>query len=330
MKLKKEMVVLSAVLAVCVGIVSCSREANTPGAKPAKPATAPSDIITQNKGKILVALFGMETCPGTEKSTPLLAEFARNKPEGVVVYRIDVPLAGHPFEEAKNLSPDLSYAIDNGRAMATRLEFFFYPTLYIFDRDGVVRFSGGLEPDRLRTMVSELLAEVPGTEKKMYTQPLVKAGEIIPDFTISNSNGSATNLSQLCADTGAMLLFSTTTCPFSLAAVDDFEKVKKDLSGKKFNYVIVTFGEDAKNVGDLYAAKSPGSIVVVDADKSVSSKYFAVSAVPFVYVLNKDRKVVDRFPFTYDKAKAVVAKAQGVMAGGTGCGTSGGSSSGAG
>ncbi|MDD4871191.1 MAG: hypothetical protein PHR77_11585, partial [Kiritimatiellae bacterium] len=59
------------------------------------------------------------------------------------------------------------------------------------------------------------------------------------------------------------------------------------------------------------------------ADKSVSTKYFGVPAVPFLYILDKDRKVLDRRPFAYDVAKTAIAKAYGTDGLGSACGTAG-------
>jgi hypothetical protein len=266
-------------------------------------------IISQNKGNVIVALLGMQGCPGTEQATPFLAEFSRTKPEGVVVYRVDVPLQGKSLEKAENVSSSINYLVDNDGAIANWFEFFFYPTLYIMDRDGVVRFTGGCEPEKVRAMVSELLSEKPGSEKTMYTPPLVKVKEVIPNFRISDVNNKKTSLDALCASNGAILFFSATTCGFSVRALSGLETLKKDFKDDKLNYVIVSFGQDAKTVHDVYSRKSPGSIVIIDTDKSVSAKYFGVSAVPFFYVLNKNRVVMDRHPFVYETAKAAIAKA---------------------
>ncbi len=281
-------------------------------AEEANPADGSKDIISQNKGKVLVVLMGMEGCPGTEEATPFITEYSKSKPEGVAVCRIDVPPPGKKIGKASGISKDLSYVIDNDRTIADRLEFFFYPTTFVLDRDSVIRFSGDCRPDEIKKMVSEILAEKPGAEKKMYTPPLVKIGDSVPDFKISSAEGKEVLLKDVCGDNGAIIFFGAKSCPFSVAAVSDLAKLKQDFKDSRFNYAVMSFGEGPESFKDLYKEKLPGSIVMVDKDKSVSTGKFGVSAVPFFYVMDKDMKVVERKPFQYESARAAIAKSLGV------------------
>jgi thiol-disulfide isomerase/thioredoxin len=301
--------VLSLAFMSCV--VSC-RKAQTAG-----------DIFEQNRGKVMVVLLGMKGCPGTEAATQFLVEYAKAKPDGIAICRVDVPPPGQEIAKAEEIAPCLKYVVDNNRDIADRLEFFFYPTLYVIDKDGVVRFSGACEPDKVKTMVSEMLSEVPGGKKKMYTPPMAGVGQIIDDFEAREVDTSRTSLGEMCADTGMLLFFSSTTCPFSVAALDDLEKIRKEFGQTNFNYVIVSFGQGSNEIRDVYAQKSPGTTVVLDGDKKISETYFGVSAVPFMYVLDKDRRVVDRRPFLYGNARTAVAKALGLAVTDSGCGASG-------
>lgn len=289
----------------------------------ARPVPVP-EVVAQNKGKVIVVLLGMEGCPGTEAATSFLTRYSKSKPEGVAVYRIDVPLRGKSLGPASNLDPALNYLVDGRRTAAAWFEFFFYPTLYIVNKDGVVRFAGGCEPEKVKAMVSEILCEKPDSEKKMYTPPLARVGSNIPDFKIMDLDGKETSLGSVCKDKGALLIFSSTTCPFSVNALDDFEKLKKRY-GRKTGFAIVAFGENAATVKSVYSEKSPGSTVLIDADKSLSTKYFSVSAVPFFYVLDKGRNVVERRPFVYDSARAGISMLLGGKAAGgsRGCGDAG-------
>ena len=285
------------------------------------------DVVEQNKGHVTVLLLGMERCPGTEAATGFLAGYSANKPDGVVLFRVDVPPPGKTVGPAHNVASNLNYVVDNGRRTADRLEFFFYPTLYIIDGDGVVRFSGACEPDRVKAMVAEIRAEAPGAEKKMYTLPLARIGQVIPDFTVTDADNHRKSFAELGGESGALIFFSATTCPFSVKALDELEKVKRTFRDRKVGFVIVNLGQSAADVKDMYARKSPGTAVVIDADKSISLTQFGVTAVPFMYVLDKNRKVVDRRPFAYDAAKAAVGKLLGMKASG-GCGPAGGSGAG--
>jgi len=305
-----------------IGAVSCSNTAvneTKPIVRVDKPVSPP-DPVMNGKGSVVVALLGMAGCPGTEAATKFLSEFSATKKDGVKICRIDVPLAGKVLEPAGDIAASLEYVVDQDRKIADRLDFFFYPTLYIMDREGVVRFSGGCEPDKVKTMVAELVAEVPGATKKMYTQPSVKVGDMVEDFNIPNAEGTSVSLSDLCGDTGVMIFFGSTTCPFSMEAIDDLERLKKDYAAAKLAYAVVSFGQTADKVRDVYQQKTPGTRLVIDSDCSISKKYFGVAAVPFFCLLDKDLKVLGCGPFVYDSAKAAVANQNDRAAGATGAG----------
>lgn len=304
MKIERHIAVFAGIFGLMTVIALCDNA----GMKKDK-KDAGGDIVVQGKGSVLVALLGMPGCPGTEAATKFLSEYSRAKKESVKVCRIDVPLPGKTLEPAGNINAGFDYTVDSDRTIADRLEFFFYPTLYIFDRDGVVRFSGGCEPDKVKTMVAELVAEVPGTPKKMYTQPMVKTGDVVEDFSISDSEGNSVALSDLCGEAGVILFFSSTTCPFSMEAADDLDRLKKDYAADKLTYAVVSFGQPADKVRGVYSQKTPDCRLVVDADCSISKKYFGVTAVPSFCLLDKDRKVLGRGPFVYDTVKAFVANA---------------------
>lgn len=281
------------------------------------------DLVSQNKGQVVVALLGMQGCPGTEQATTFLADYSRTKPAGVVVYRVDVPSQGMPLKKADNLDSNIQYRVDSRRRVADWFEFFFYPTLYIVDPCGVVRFAGGCEPEKVKMMVSEILAEKPGTPGKIYTPPLVKVGDVIPDFRLPDIQNREVSLGSVCAGKGTFLFFSATTCPFSVSALKDLERLKKKFKGGEFGFVIVGFGEKAAAIKDVYASQSPGSQVLADADKSASATHFRVPAVPFFYVLDKDRRVLGRGPFTYKSAEAVLT-GMGGRGAASGCAPAGG------
>ena len=318
MKNFRSLLMISAIVSSIILFCACDRVQNPPAGSSAgitKIDPTP-DVIAENKGKVMVILMGMEGCPGTEGATPFITEYCKSKPDGVAVYRIDVPPPGKVLQKAANLDSNLNYVIDNDRSLAGKLEFFFYPTTFILDRDGSVRFAGACEPEQIKKMVGEISAEKPDSEKKMYTPPLLKIGEPVKaDLKFADSAGKEIALKDVCGDSGAILFFSTTNCPFSVKALADLEKIKTDFKDKKFNYAIVSFGETAETIKNTYAEKSPGSMVLIDKDKEISDKVFGVSAVPFFYVLDKDMKVVDRRPFQYETAKAAIAKTLGVSCG---------------
>ncbi len=292
-------VILSGIL-VTISVCSCSSR------------KVSGDVIDRHAGQIKVILLGMPGCPGTEQSTPLLEQYADEKPKDVFIGRVDVPIEGGSLQRADGLSANLYYDTDEKRVLAGRLEFFFYPTLYVIDKEGAVRFAGECDIDKIKKMVAEISAEPAGSPKKMYTPPLIEVGSAASDFSLPDVDGKQVSLKSVCSGNGAILFFSTTTCPFSVKALDDLERVKAEFKTNKFSYVIVSFGQGAAEVKAKYAEKSPGSVVLIDADKKLSTETFGVSAVPYFYVLDSNLKVIDRKPFIYDTARTAVAKALGI------------------
>ena len=87
-------------------------------------------------------LLGMSGCPGTENATEVLTGYARTKPDGVGILRLDVPPPGEVLGCVEGWDAPFPRELDARRKTADRLDFFFYPTLYIFDGEGVERFQG--------------------------------------------------------------------------------------------------------------------------------------------------------------------------------------------
>lgn len=331
----KRLMMLLVVFSVSVYFTGCGEEAGKKGEvspssaaektiqKAAEKVTA-ENVIQKNKGKVLLLLLGMEGCPGTEKATPYLSEYTKSKPEGVEVYRIDVPPSvKKPLKPASDLDPELKYLMDNSRKLAGELEFFFYPTLYIFDKDGTLRFYGDCKGEKVEKMVSAMLKEKPGVAKKMYTPKLPDIGETAFNFTGKTLDNKETSLKQISSGSDAnLLLFCKTFCPFSNKAVLSLDEIEKELKGKKLSITIINIAEDPDKIREFYTKKAPGRTVIVDKDDSISKKKYGVSAVPFFYVLDKDLKIVERKPFTTDIAKTALKKTLGMKT--SGCGPASG------
>ncbi len=244
---------------------------------------------------------------------PFLTEYAKEKHEGLAVVRVDVPMqAGGSVREPASLDSELNYVVDSNRVVADKMEFFFYPTLYIVDKDGVVRYRGECEEEKIRKIVSEILTENPSSPKKMYTPPLLEIGSRVADFTGTTIGRKKTSLNKLKGKTATFLFFGATTCPFSVKAAGNLPALSSEFKTKGVGFVIVNFGQSANEIRSVYSEKAAGLTVIVDADSTISEKTFKVPAVPFFYVLDKDLKVLERKPFTVAAAKTAIGKNFGV------------------
>ena len=285
------------------GLIFCARSPS-PGLR----------VLEQHRGQVLVLLLGMEGCSGTERATPMLAEFDRAKPAGVVVYRIDVPPPGRRIRPASNLPAGLNYAVDRDRALAMRLEFFFYPTFFILDREGEVRFSGGCEAASLRRMTEEILAEPRGSEKRFYTPQLARVGQLVPDMTVRTIAGAEVALHDLCDTNGVFVYFASSGCPFSREGLAAMEVVKQRFKASGLRFVAVGFGDTADECSSRLYGHSPGMVFLEDPEKILGGQ-FGVTGVPVFFILDKDLRVKERHPFTPDAATMALSHALGVPPG---------------
>ncbi len=270
-------------------------------------------MLANSEGKVLVLLLGMKGCPGTEAATPFLATYAAEKNGGVAVARVDVPPpGGGTLPKPPDIPVPLQVVLDNNRKIADRLKFFFYPTLYIVDVDGLVRYQGKCEEKTVRQMVSEILAEDPAEPKRMYTHPLPAVGAAASRFAGVNLAGARTSLANLRGEEATLLLFSATTCPFSIQAVKSLPELAAEFEGKGLAIVIVNLGQPADAVRSFYRTAAPGTTVVVDDTGSLSREGFAVTAVPFFYALDQKLSIATRKPYTLEAARAAVAGTLGI------------------
>lgn len=277
----------------------------------ASAAPEAQDVLAGYKGKVLVLLLGMPDCPGTRAATEFLNGYVKEKPEGVEVLRLDVATP-----EGKLSGPEPGIAIprqvDTSRQVAQKLEFFYYPTLYLIDRDGVVRFSGGCDPEKVKAMVKELAAEKPGAEKKMFTPPLLPVGKPMPAFTARTLAGEEKKLDDLKGKKATLLLFGATSCPFSNQALEALPQILKDYGEKGVALAVVTRSPATEETKKLHDQKAPGITVLADPEDKIGMGLCHVPAVPFFFVLDAAGNVSARQPFTDAGARAALDVALGL------------------
>jgi peroxiredoxin len=225
---------------------------------------------------------------------------------------VDVPLAG---EQLKVGAWDHAYQrrIDKDRRLADRLGFFYYPTLYVFDGDGELRFTGGWDQGRVETMVKEMLAERPGGAKKSYTLAMPAVGEAGPGFSGQRLTGEAVTLDSLRGSRGTLLVFAKTSCPFTVEALPSIKSAAGEYAAKGVAVIVVNMGEEQEQIRSVYEKDASGVPVVCDRDGQISRKY-GVDVTPFYFLLDKDGKIVQRRSYTPVAASGAVNGLLGIAA----------------
>jgi peroxiredoxin len=271
----------------------------------------PSTLLASHRGQVLILLVGMDACPGTAAGTPVLKDYAAQKPEGVSIVRLDVPPPGKKLQPVPGRDLPFGYAIDNERVVADELGFFYYPTFYILGPEGDVRFAGECDADRFPEMVAEILAEKPGEEKHVYTPPLPPEGTQAPAFSGTTLDGETVTLDELRGEKATVLIFAETACPFSTAAAPGMKKLQDSFADKQVAVVIINKRESADTIRPIYAERAPGMTVLVD-EASEIAKAYSVTPVPFCFVLDGDAKIAKRMPYTQDAATDALNLALGL------------------
>jgi peroxiredoxin Q/BCP len=296
----KRTMVLAVFVTLALAGFSCGeKKAPSSGTGDAK------DIVAAHHGKILVLLLGREDCPGTAKATKILDDYTARKPADSVIVRVEVPLPDEDLKPPKAWPHRFPYALDKGRALAERLEFFYYPTLYVYDREGELRFTGGCDATRLPELIGEIASEKPGATKKNYSLPLPAAGAPAPAFSGKNVNGDDVTLEGLRGKRGTLLFFGATSCPFSVKALSALRTMATEFGGKDVSFVVVNRGQEKENIAPIYSENAPGLPVVWDKSGDICTAY-GVDAVPFFFLLDGDGKITQRRSFTAGAATGAV------------------------
>jgi hypothetical protein len=90
-------------------------------------------FLAPYQGQVLLLVMGRDDCPGTANATKVLDAYAPRRADAVAILRLDVPLPGEKLQVAKKWDHPYPRDVDAKRKMADALDFFFYPTLYVFD-----------------------------------------------------------------------------------------------------------------------------------------------------------------------------------------------------
>ena len=271
----------------------------------------PTTLMSSYHGRVLVLLLGMEGCNGTHAATEFLKKYVEQLPDGASIVRLDVPPPVGEFKTADAARLPFACGIDKDRLIAEQLDFFYYPTLYIFDRDGELRFSGGCDPERVPQMVAEIAGEAPGAEKHTYTPPLPAVGTTAPAFTGTTLDGKTVALDELRGTNATVLIFAKTKCRFTMRAFPGMQQLADSLRDKGVAVAIVNRGEPAEVIRPIYAERAPGVTVVVDESRAITNAY-SVTAAPFLFLLDAEGRIVARMPYTFDDATRAVEQLLGL------------------
>ena len=276
-------------------------------------ANAPTNLkqfLAGYKGHTLVLLVGAEGCPGTARITTDMDAIAADKSSGVSLVRLDVPMPGQKAAQPGPWDHAYPRLVDADRKLADQLEFFYYPTLYVFDGDGDLRFVGGCDKVKLTEMLAEIKAQPPGEPKKIFTPPMPEIGKPVPALSGETTSGEPASLAKLSGKNGTLLVFAKTSCPFSVQAMPSIKSLAQQYASHDLSVVVINIGETKNKLDAAYKDLSP-AVLVWDQQEN-TSKAYGTDMVPFAFLLDKDANVVARRPYTQPSATRAVNTLLGI------------------
>jgi peroxiredoxin len=274
----------------------------------------PAVDLASYRGDVLVLVIGSPTCPGTKALTKKFSDYDRGKPTGVTVMRIDVPPPGGEIKKPAQWTEAWPYHVDNSRVIAEELAFFYYPTMYILDKEGEVRYSGDWE-DAVPEYVNEILAEKPGAKKRMFSPTMLDVGEKAAYFSGTTLDQRKVSTADFSRAKATLLIFSSTTCPFSKKAVASAPKLLEEFGPKNGSVIIVDAGGNPSSIRSYYDEKTPGVPVLSDEEQTISKDKYGVQTYPFFYVFDGKGAVAHRMPYTEEAARTAMQATLGLIKG---------------
>lgn len=146
---------------------------------------------------------------------------------------------------------------------------------------------------------------------------IVKVGDTIPEFTVTDKDGAAFSSSEL-AGKSVLIFFFQTTCPDCQKVIPVIDQLCKDTAGDN-NYVVLPInrGQTTQAIEDYFEEKGYTMNYYLDPVRITYDK-FATSYVPRVYVVGPDGKVtwmaVEKLPSNADSAEELLAKMEAAQA----------------
>jgi peroxiredoxin len=120
----------------------------------------------------------------------------------------------------------------------------------------------------------------------------VEIGSDAPEFTLTDINGKAVNLSDFKGK-AVILDFFASWCPPCRQEIPDFIQLQKSYSDKDFTMIGVALvsAEDAKD----FANKEGINYPVLPDNGKVSDSYGPIRSIPTTFVLDKSHKIVKMY-----------------------------------
>lgn len=281
-------------LSLLAGIVYCSFAQQKPTADQFQSI---KDILGRHKGSVLLLLLGSEGCPGTQQTISFLDTYNNTKPSQTSIICLYVPMSKESLKRPSLWNHSFPLYIDDNRIIADALSFFYYPTFYIFDKQGNLRYEGSCDTKKVEQIVKELHSEKLGQPKKIYTIAALSEGTKVPDIKAKTLAGKDVMLKQFIGKQATLILFSRTSCPFSIDALSKLKDIAGRYKNEGVSTVVINDGQKLDDIKNVYSNYSKDTAVLWSQNKDLSEA-FGIDAVPFYFIVDNQGIIKNRQPFT--------------------------------
>jgi peroxiredoxin len=277
-------------------VASCGEDKEQPVLKGPAPTSCIQQIQKDHPGKLLILLLGSATSSETIKSCAVLDEYIQTKPNESAVVFVDVPSNAVSGNFSAKWLHRFTRIADKGRVLADKLSFLYSPTLYIFDKDGVLRFRGGCELHEFSSIVDDILQEKTDSPKRIYSRLMPKKGSKAPLFLGKNIDGSEINLPAISGKRGILIVFVRAASSTSIKEFEDLDSLAFPLGQEGFPTLVVINNEEDASFERL-KKYSDVMTLIPDLHNSIFNKY-AISTTPYFYLIDNSGTVLAHRSFT--------------------------------
>jgi thiol-disulfide isomerase/thioredoxin len=258
-------------------------------------------------GKVLVLELATVGCPLSEEIYRALIDLREEYPDNVEFVRIDYgqSLSG-TRAYYKKYPPNFHVIGDPSGKIGKSFVSQSFPTLYLFGKWGKMRYMGGFDPARFRSMANRLSAEKKENKKNFFLDRVLDKGDALPCFTIKDFDGKSVSLTEYCGKAKAfVLVIAGTSCPISRIAVQNLAEFSRRKDYRGLSVLVVNIGEEAKAVKSVYEPMNLPFPVLVDAKEKLA-KVLKIGSVPTIFVAGKTGKVECRSLWNFEAVKQEV------------------------
>lgn len=296
-------IIMIALAGCCLFYVSCQSAPAVPeNPAPAASGLNPDAAFPDYASKVLVVEIAAIGCPMSlsfctelEKMHPALLK------QGADALKIDVSPSADAVSQFYAVHPvSFKHIQDAAGEHKKKLDVFLIPTIVVIDKFGYIRFRGSLVPDELLKLAAKLSAEtapVPDAALK----PAFKQGDAAPDFTAETIDGETFKLLDEVKSAGRVaLFFNSLTCPFSMAALPQFEELSRSPAyASSVEFVVVNFENNPDELKTR--ADEWGFNCKYIADSAGILNSWRIEGAPFAAVVSADGKI-EQYEFFNSKS----------------------------